>query len=103
MSYDSGPPVLVESSGTDFGMGGRRVEGVTMVTGGDEHGILTGKNVEGLGLKVGDTVRLIPGHIDPTVNMHEFLMVVDGGEGEGQGEEPKVVEIWPISGRGAGL
>ena len=65
-----------------------------MVTGGDEHGILTGKNVEGLGLKVGDTVRLIPGHIDPTVNMHEFLMVVDGGEGEGQGEEPKVVEIF---------
>jgi D-serine deaminase-like pyridoxal phosphate-dependent protein len=43
-------------------------------------------------LKVGDKVRLIPGHCDPTVNLHDWLVAVRNG---------KVEELWPISARGA--
>jgi D-serine deaminase-like pyridoxal phosphate-dependent protein len=40
---------------------------------------------------VGDRVRILPGHIDPTVAYHEMFHVVDGEE---------VVEQWPIDMRG---
>jgi len=43
-------------------------------------------------LKVGDKVRLIPGHCDPTVNLHDWLVAVRNG---------KVEELWPVSARGA--
>jgi len=29
---------------------------------------------------VGDRVRLLPAHVDPTVSKHEFLHLVDGDE-----------------------
>jgi len=57
----------------------------------DEHGTL----VLGPGapeLKLGDKVRLIPSHCDPTVNLHDWYVGVRGG----------VVEtLWPVSARGA--
>jgi D-serine deaminase-like pyridoxal phosphate-dependent protein len=40
---------------------------------------------------VGDRVRILPGHIDPTVAYHETFHVADGEE---------VVEQWPIDMRG---
>lgn len=40
--------------------------------------------------KVGDLVWLQPGHIDPTVNLHDALFVVDELGG---------VEVWPIDAR----
>jgi D-serine deaminase-like pyridoxal phosphate-dependent protein len=40
---------------------------------------------------IGDRVRILPGHIDPTVAYHEMFHVVDGEE---------VVEQWPIDMRG---
>ena len=40
---------------------------------------------------VGDRVRVIPGHVDPTVAYHERLHVVDGHD---------VVEVWPVDLRG---
>jgi D-serine deaminase-like pyridoxal phosphate-dependent protein len=43
-------------------------------------------------LKVGDKVKLIPGHCDPTVNLHDWLVAVRNG---------KVEELWPVSARGA--
>lgn len=43
-------------------------------------------------LKVGDKVKLIPGHCDPTVNLHDWLIAVRNG---------KVEELWPVSARGA--
>ncbi|MDP3825113.1 MAG: DSD1 family PLP-dependent enzyme, partial [Polaromonas sp.] len=42
--------------------------------GGDEHGILRGAVLPALG----DTVWLIPGHCDPTVNLHDHLLGVRG-------------------------
>jgi D-serine deaminase-like pyridoxal phosphate-dependent protein len=49
---------------------------------------------------VGDRVRVLPAHVDPTVAMHENLVVVAGmgdNNGEGGGE---VVETWPVDLRG---
>ncbi len=43
-------------------------------------------------LKVGDKIRFIPGHCDPTVNLHDWLIAVRNG---------KVEELWPVSARGA--
>ncbi|TAD89849.1 MAG: DSD1 family PLP-dependent enzyme [Alphaproteobacteria bacterium] len=40
----------------------------------------------------GERVHLIPGHIDPTVNLHDWLVVVEAG---------RVVALWPVTARGA--
>jgi D-serine deaminase-like pyridoxal phosphate-dependent protein len=71
--------------------------------GGDEHGLLSvvvtpsGAEpplLEGLpGL--GDTVWLVPGHCDPTVNLHDHYIALRGGLQHG------VVEaVWPVDARG---
>ncbi|CAG5130236.1 unnamed protein product [Candidula unifasciata] len=62
---------------------------LTYYNGGDEHGVV----IPDGGLKVGDLVWLIPGHCDPTVNMHEWVVGLRDG---------KVECIWPVSGRGPG-
>lgn len=56
----------------------------------DEHG-----NVEDLQgvLKVNDKLRLVPGHCDPTCNVHDWYVGVRGG---------KVEVVWPVSARGKG-
>lgn len=50
----------------------------------DEHTTL--KDPEGT-LRVGDLVRLLPAHLDPTVARHERFWVVDG---------ERVIDQWPI-------
>jgi D-serine deaminase-like pyridoxal phosphate-dependent protein len=57
----------------------------------DEHGKLV-LHDPGRALAVGDKVRLIPGHCDPTVNLHDWYVVVQGG---------RVQALWPITARGA--
>ncbi len=47
--------------------------------GGDEHGILHPETTDGELPQLGDTVWLIPGHCDPTVNLHDHLIGVRGG------------------------
>jgi D-serine deaminase-like pyridoxal phosphate-dependent protein len=66
-------------------------------SGGDEHGILRPLSTSTVAdlPKLGDTVWLVPGHCDPTVNLHERFIGVRGGLANG------VVEaIWPIDARG---
>jgi D-serine deaminase-like pyridoxal phosphate-dependent protein len=46
---------------------------------------------------VGDRVRVLPAHVDPTVAMHENLVVASGLDGDGGGE---VVDVWPVDLRG---
>jgi D-serine deaminase-like pyridoxal phosphate-dependent protein len=60
--------------------------------GGDEHGILRGTVLPALG----DTVWLIPGHCDPTVNLHDFMVGVRGGLQHGT-----VDQIIRVDSRGA--
>lgn len=45
---------------------------------------------------LGDTVWLIPGHCDPTVNLHDALVVVRGGLADG-----RVEAVVTVDGRGA--
>jgi D-serine deaminase-like pyridoxal phosphate-dependent protein len=50
-------------------------EGLAFANGGDEHGVLRGEGLPGLG----ETVWLVPGHCDPTVNLHDAMVGVRGG------------------------
>ena len=75
-SVDSGLPVI-------FGRGD-----VEYVKCSDEHGVVA--DPEGV-LKVNDKLRLVPGHCDPTCNVHDWYVGVRGG---------KVETVWPVSARG---
>ncbi|MEM6905286.1 MAG: DSD1 family PLP-dependent enzyme, partial [Pseudomonadota bacterium] len=74
-SVDSGLPVAVG-------------EGLTYVGASDEHGVIADP---GDRLAPGDRIRLIPGHIDPTCNLHDWFVGVRGG---------RVEALWPITARG---
>ncbi|KAE9628575.1 3-hydroxy-D-aspartate aldolase BhcC [Parasedimentitalea maritima] len=54
----------------------------------DEHGVIG--DPDGV-LKVNDKLRLVPGHCDPTCNVHDWYVGVRGG---------KVETLWPVSARG---
>lgn len=54
----------------------------------DEHGVVD--DPQGV-LKVNDKLRLVPGHCDPTCNVHDWYVGVRGG---------KVEVVWPVSARG---
>lgn len=56
----------------------------------DEHGVIEDK--DGI-LKVNDKLRLVPGHCDPTCNVHDWYVGVRNG---------KVEVVWPVSARGKG-
>ena len=65
--------------------------------GGDEHGILRpAMDATAAELpQLGETVWLVPGHCDPTVNLHDHFIAVRGGLALG------VVEaVWPVDARG---
>lgn len=57
----------------------------------DEHGRLDIKG-KGEGLEVGEKIRLIPGHCDPTVNLHDWYVGI---------RRQRVECIWPVAARGA--
>ena len=65
--------------------------------GGDEHGLLmprAGRTAADLPA-LGATVWLVPGHCDPTVNLHNHYVALRGGLAHG------VVEaVWPVDARG---
>ena len=54
----------------------------------DEHGVVA--DPDGA-LKVNDKLRLVPGHCDPTCNVHDWYVGVRNG---------KVETVWPVSARG---
>lgn len=58
-----------------------RVRGGTLIyaNGGDEHGILRPSTPEGELPALGEVLWLIPGHCDPTVNLHDVMLGVRGG------------------------
>ena len=68
-------------------------DGLTCTGSNDEHGIITVANRAQPAL--GERVWLIPGHIDPTVNLHDWYVGVRGGLSGGH-----VEAIWPIAARG---
>jgi 3-hydroxy-D-aspartate aldolase len=54
----------------------------------DEHGVIA--DPKGV-LKVNDKLKLVPGHCDPTCNVHDWYVGVRNG---------KVEALWPVSARG---
>ncbi len=84
LSVDSGMP-------EPFAMAGVTYQGPS-----DEHGVLkTGGSNKPPAL--GDKILLIPGHCDPTVNLHDWYICVRG-MGTPQAH---VEDIWPVTARGA--
>lgn len=75
-SVDSGLPVI-------FGR-----DDVKYIKCSDEHGVIEDK---GGVLKINEKLRLVPGHCDPTCNVHDWYVGVRGG---------KVEALWPVSARG---
>ena len=75
---------------------GRELE-LEYFNGGDEHGILRLRDTApGAELPaLGDAVWLVPGHCDPTVNLHDRYVVVRGGLQRGA-----VEAVWTIDARG---
>ena len=56
-----------------------QVHVLTYSNGGDEHGILRAAGPGGRLPALGETLWLIPGHCDPTVNLHDCMIGVRGG------------------------
>ena len=78
-SVDSGMPTVLDYPGVEY------------VGASDEHGVLIISNLE-TPLKLGDKIKLIPGHCDPTVNLYDWYVCVRNGI---------VEQLWPITARGA--
>ncbi len=76
LSVDSGLPVVFARND------------VAYVRCSDEHGEIADPNGA---LRVNDKLKLIPGHIDPTCNLHDWYVCV---------REGKVEALWPITARG---
>jgi D-serine deaminase-like pyridoxal phosphate-dependent protein len=64
--------------------------------GGDEHGILRPARANQRVPRLDETVWLVPGHCDPTVNLHDVMIGVTGGLSKG-----KVDKIIRVDARGA--
>lgn len=75
---DSGLPVSCEAGWTVRGLS-------------DEHTVLV-PGPDASPLQVGAKLRLIPGHCDPTVNLHDWIVAHRAG---------RVQAVWPVDARGA--
>ncbi|MDU8910295.1 3-hydroxy-D-aspartate aldolase BhcC [Aestuariicoccus sp. MJ-SS9] len=82
---DAGLKAQSVDSGLPFIFGRDDVEYVKCS---DEHGVVA--DPKGA-LKVNDKLKLVPGHCDPTCNVHDWYVGVRGG---------KVETLWPVSARG---
>ena len=75
-SVDSGLPVIYGRDDVEY------------IKCSDEHGVVL--DTDGV-LKINDKLKLVPGHCDPTANVHDWYVGVRNG---------KVETVWPISARG---
>jgi 3-hydroxy-D-aspartate aldolase len=75
-SVDSGLPVIFGRSDVEY------------IKCSDEHGVIS--DPKGV-LKVNDKLKLVPGHCDPTCNIHDWYVGVRGGT---------VECLWPVTARG---
>ena len=82
---DAGLKAQSVDSGLPVGFGRDDVEYVKCS---DEHGVVA--DPDGV-LAVNDKLKLVPGHCDPTCNVHDWYVGVRGG---------KVEALWPVSARG---
>jgi 3-hydroxy-D-aspartate aldolase len=79
LGMDSGPPTVWDEPAATY----ERAS--------DEHGKI-GIGAATNRLNLGDKVRLVPGHCDPTVNLYDWYVGIRGD---------RVEALWPITARGA--
>ena len=79
LAFDSGPPLVWDEPAAVY----ERAS--------DEHGRLGIAGATNR-LRLGDKVKLVPGHCDPTVNLYDWYVGVRG---------ERVEAVWPIVARGA--
>jgi D-serine deaminase-like pyridoxal phosphate-dependent protein len=77
-SIDSGMPRIADGGPAEY------------IKASDEHGVIQVNGASGY--NVGDKLKLIPGHCDPTVNLYDHYVCVRNG---------RVEALWPITARGA--
>lgn len=75
-SLDSGLPVIYGRNDVNY------------ISASDEHGVIEDN---GDVLRINEKLKLVPGHCDPTCNLHDWYVGVRNG---------KVEVVWPISARG---
>ena len=78
-AFDSGPPLVH----------GR--PGLVYAKASDEHGVLA-VQAGSRAPELGERLRLIPGHVDPTFNLYDWVVAVRDG---------RVEALWPVDARGA--
>jgi 3-hydroxy-D-aspartate aldolase len=79
LAFDSGPPLVCDEPAATY----ERAS--------DEHGRL-GISGATNRLGLGDKIRLVPGHCDPTVNLYDWYVCITNN---------RVEQLWPITARGA--
>ena len=79
LAFDSGPPLVWDEPAATY----ERAS--------DEHGRLAVTAATNR-LRIGDKLRLVPGHCDPTVNLYDWYVGIRAS---------RVEAIWPITARGA--
>ncbi|WAP68522.1 DSD1 family PLP-dependent enzyme [Jiella pelagia] len=63
-------------------------EGVRYAGASDEHGVLA---IDGGVVAINERIRLVPGHCDPTCNLHDWIVAMRG---------ETVETLWPVTARG---
>jgi D-serine deaminase-like pyridoxal phosphate-dependent protein len=79
LAFDSGPPSVWDEPAATY----ERAS--------DEHGRLAVAGATNR-LRLGDKLKLVPGHCDPTVNLYDWYVGIRGD---------RVESVWPITARGA--
>ena len=79
LAFNSGPPLVCDEPAATY----ERAS--------DEHGRLAVSTATNR-LRIGDKIRLIPGHCDPTVNLYDWYVGIRGN---------CVEQLWPITTRRA--
>jgi 3-hydroxy-D-aspartate aldolase len=79
LAFDSGPPLVWDEPAATY----ERAS--------DEHGRLAVAAATNR-LRLGDKVKLVPGHCDPTVNLYDWYVGI---------RHDRVEAVWPITARGA--
>ncbi|PXW64424.1 DSD1 family PLP-dependent enzyme [Chelatococcus asaccharovorans] len=78
VASDSGAPLIVGRPDLSYNLGS------------DEHGTIA--LTQGASLMLGERLALVPGHCDPTVNLHDWIVAVRDGV---------VEQVWEVAARGA--
>ena len=78
----------LKSIAVDSGLPKAFIRNVEYLKCSDEHGIISDPENS---LNINDKLYLIPGHCDPTCNLHDWYVVM---------KNDTVIDIWPVSARG---